>query len=766
MVKYPWLKGFIIIIAVIFGAVILFKTGLGLAPFPELDAFRNRSYGLVVQDRNGITLRVIPPDDGVKREWVSLDQIPEGVKRTFIRAEDRRFYVHPGIDPISVIASAWRNARAGKTVSGASTITMQLARIIKPHPQGMKGKLIEAWDAMRLEAKLSKREILELWFNGIPFGSNIEGLGAMARNRFGLAADQLDDAHAAVLAVVPRRPSLYDPLYNESRSLQAAVLLSRRCNLHIDEETLREVITGTRNIHDKDRAPFYAPHFTDRLARLVQDEHDPSRRIVKSTLDLRMQTLAEQQLRNELFQLSHNRVGNGAILLIENATGNILVYAGSRSWFDEDSQGKIDGIRVLNQPGSCLKPFLYALAMDSGIGPGDILPDLPSVFGGSEAYIPSNFDRRFNGPVRMRVALASSLNIPAVYTLERLGVTRFEGYLEQLGFYSISDRMGTHGTGLALGNAEVSLEEMVCGFAAFPRGGSPAQLQFYQSAEKKKQDGLKGKTDPVISSGTAWVICDILSDPASRYPGFGPAPVFQLPFPVMFKTGTSNQFQNIWALAATEQYTVGVWMGNFSGETVIGKTGSSIPAGIASNLLKQLISGQEEGQFPNSRVSYSTAGHVGGPVPAGLVQRDICALSGMLYTSRCTGSVREWFPDNEIPGDCSWHRGSDVVYPPEYQSWIVERFRTAGTERNQNAGIRIPSPGSVFYIDPSFPGSAQAIRVETYGFDPGAGVFVDGVMYGNINNAGVFMLPLARGRHGIEVEDDSGKYASVEIEVR
>ena len=745
------------------GYIILFFLIPALLPFPELEDYKTRSYGTVVEDRNGITLRVIPPEDGVKREWTSLDQIPAGVRRVFIKAEDRRFYFHPGVDLFSVAGSALRNITAGKTVSGASTITMQLARIIKPHSRGMAGKVTEAWDALRLEAKLSKNEILELWFNGIPFGSNIEGLGAMARNRFGLPVNQLDDVQAAVLAVVPRRPALYDPLYDESNSLRAALDLSERCRLNFDEGTLRAVILETRNVPAEDSTPFYAPHFTGRAVQEIRSSTEESPRIIKSTLDLPVQQFAEQQLRNELFQLMRNRVGNGAVLVIENDTGNVLVYAGSKSWFDDESQGKIDGVRVMNQPGSCLKPFLYAMALDSGFGPNEILPDLPTVFGGSEAYIPSNFDRRFNGPVRMRIALASSLNIPAVYTIERLGVARFEEYLGRLGFSSVASNAGIHGTGLALGNAEVSLEELVCAFAAFPRGGIPARLRFdYLQDDSAGQKNVAD--DQVISAQASWVISDILSDPASRYLGFGPALVFQLPFPAMFKTGTANQFQHIWALGATRQYTVGVWMGNFSGETVVGRTGSSIPARIASNILKRLETGSGEGA-PKPGVMIKQ-GHVGGPVPAGLVQRSICSLSGMLLTDSCTGKTEEWMASEDIPGPCTWHRGTSVVYPPEYQAWIVERFRSAGTEQSEYAGIRIPSRGSVFFIDPSFPDSAQAVRIETYGFAPGTEVFVSGMAAGKINSAGVFMLPLSRGRHTIQIEDGQGNYAETEFEVR
>jgi penicillin-binding protein 1C len=342
-----------------------------------------------------------------------------------------------------------------------------------------------------------------------------------------------------------------------------------------------------------------------------------------------------------------------------------------------------------------------------------------------------------------------------------MGVNRFEQYLAALGFYSIAEKMGMHGTGLALGNAEVSLEELVCAFAAFPRGGSPAKLQLYNTSEDDKPiiAEVSENNTFVMTPETAWLISDILSDKASRFPGFGPAPVFQLPFPAMFKTGTSNQFQNIWALAATEQYTVGVWMGNFSGETVVGTTGSAIPARIAANILNQL-------EFDAGNRTSSLDAHVGGMIPSGLSEQEICTLSGMLASQYCAGSITEYYSDTNDEGLCSWHTFSGTMYPSEYQSWIVERYRNAEAGNTQNAGIRIPVSGSVFYIDPSFPKSAQAVRIETYGFENDARVFVDGSFYGSINRAGVFMLPLERGKHHIAIEDDSGRYASVDIEAR
>ena len=748
------------------GCLLGIRGGLALWPYPELALFRNRSYGLVVQDRKGLTLRVFPADDGVRREWADLEEIPAGVVRIFLRAEDRRFYLHPGVDPLAILGSALRNLRAGRVVSGASTITMQLARLIRPRSGGLWGKLREAGDALRLEARLSKKEILELWLNNIPFGSNIEGLPAMGRARFGRPAAALDENRAALLAMTPRRPRRYDPAANPEEAVTAALALSARYGLGLREAALRKAAgealqTGASGLSLLlEKAPFFAPHFTGNIAASLRAGNSPPRRLVRSTLDLGFQTYGEELLQGALSGLRDHRVTTGAILAVENDTGAIRVYVGSVSWFDEENSGKIDGVRVINQPGSCLKPFLYALALDSGFGPQDILPDLPTVFGGSEAYIPANFNRRFNGPVRLRVALASSLNIPAVYTVECLGIETFEDYLVSLGFDSIAASRGTHGAGLALGNGEVSLWELVRAFSVFPRGGFFLPLKY---TEETENDAGRRR---VMSPYAAWVISDVLSDRASRFTGFGPAPVLATPFPSMFKTGTANQFQHIWALGASQRFTVGVWMGNFSGETVIGRTGSSIPARIAAELLKAL----------ETEPSREEPGEDAPPEFAAAVP--ICALSGMSAGPDCGGALREWLPPDRIPAPCTWHRRTGLVYPPEYQSWLEEQFRSGRPGRPGRAGdwsgpgeksgafIRLPVSGGVYYLDPALPPEAQALRLETVGFSPEASVYIDRILQGSLNPAGVYALPLFRGRHRVTVEDHTGVTAWVDFEVR
>jgi penicillin-binding protein 1C len=742
---------------------------LRFLPYPELAAYQTRSWGLALLDRNRRTLRVLPARDEVKREWAPLGDIPAGAVRVFIRAEDRRFYFHPGVDLISVAGSALRNLRAGRVVSGASTITMQLARLFRPRGAGLGGKIGEAWDALRLEARLSKQEILELWLNGIPFGSNIEGVPAMTRARFGIPLARLDDCRAALLAVIPRRPARYDPAANPEAAASAASALALRCRLDLSEAAIRDAAWEASRRDAPEKAPFYAPHFTERLASLVAGL--PGRTAIRTTLDLGLQTYAEERLGAELSSLTQNRVSNGAILAIENKTGAVRVYVGSASWFNEEGGGKIDGVRVLNQPGSCLKPFLYALALDKGFSPAGVLPDIPTVFGGGEAYIPANFNRRFNGPVRFRVALASSLNIPAVYLLERLGVGAFEDYLVSLGFDSVAARAGGHGTGLALGNAEVSLEELVRGFSVFPRGGSLPELRWIEGDDDEGQsrEGSPFREKQVMSPYAAALIADILSDRASRFAGFGPAPALATEFTSLFKTGTANQFQHIWALGATGRFTVGVWMGNFSGQTVVGRTGSSIPARLAADLLAAL-----EDSAPEAAAKSAAQGAARGALDwdpgrslSGLAEEiRICALSGMAATTACPGTVTEWVPRDRLPRPCSWHGAGPARYPPEYQAWIAEHFRSGSIGREGAGGIRIPVPGSVYYLDPALPAEAQALRMETWGFSPGALVYVNGFVRGELNPAGVYVLPLSRGRQELVVEDGDGNSAMVEFEVR
>ncbi|HEY9594348.1 MAG TPA: transglycosylase domain-containing protein, partial [Spirochaetia bacterium] len=545
--------------------VLLSWAVLAAWPYPELDAFLRSGYSTRLLDRRGSLVAIVPLEGGVRREFTPLEKVPATLRDAFLAAEDRHFFVHPGVDPFAVLRALRQNRSERRTVSGASTITMQLARMIRRRGDGVRAKLWEAWDAMRLEARFSKRRVLELYLNHVPFGSQVEGVTSAARLFFGRPPAELRPEEAILLTVIPRRPASYSPRESPTAAAEAAFRLSedsglgKRWGLPRDGEEF----AGRIRIARGDDALLRAPHYVRFLLR--ERPGIVGRAEVTTTLDLRLQQRIEGEIRDQVWAYASQRMTTGAGVVFDNRNGDLLAYVGSADWADAENGGQNDGVLATNQPGSCLKPFLYALALERGFGPSTVLPDIAQDFGGAEVYVPVNFNRRFNGPVRLRVALASSLNVPAVYTLQRLGVQAFADFLLSAGFSSIASQRESLGVGLALGNAEVSLWELARGFALFPRGGIPLTVRLLST------DPVARGGERIVSPYTAAEICHILSDQPSRFLGFGQARVMNTPFAAMFKTGTANQFQHVWALGATPGHTVGIWMGNFSGETIIGR---------------------------------------------------------------------------------------------------------------------------------------------------------------------------------------------------
>jgi penicillin-binding protein 1C len=731
-------------------------------PYPQLDQFLERPVSTEYLDRYGELLYVEPLEDGLRRIYRPLEELPGSLVSVFLAAEDRRFYLHPGVDLPAVLRSTWLNLLEGRTVSGASTVTMQLARIISPPDRGgrLSAKLSEAVNSLRLEARLSKEEILYLWLNSIPFGYRCEGVSAAAWTFFDRPLEELEPESFALLAVIPRRPERYNPYLHPREAVQAASRIKplRR------EPYAPEELEARAALARPGSWPNHAPHFINYLKTLdkTRDETvvpESSRSTpwrITTSLDRELSLELQQQIDDTLNQYTANRLGNGAALVADNRTGEILAWIGSRNFWDEEHRGQIDGVLVKNQPGSTLKPFLYALALENGFLPNTILPDLPLDLGSEEVYQPMNFDRRFNGPVRLRVALASSLNVPAVYMINRLGVDSFAAYLIDLGFDSLISQRSFLGSGIALGNAELTLFELLQGYTLFSRGTEPVMLTPWR----------RNREEPSASPGAASAryaveaVRDILGDNRSRVPGFGSESVMDLPFPSLFKTGTANQFQNIWAIGAVPEYTVGVWIGNFTGETVIGTTGSSIPASIAARVLTLL-------HRPGS--SYSP--------PAGSKRQSICALSGMAAGDNCPAGVLEYLPQDHELSPCTWHHPGEsgrveVRYPERYQVWASRR--EAGQVEyggSAEAVIHIPRRGAVFFFDPSLPPEHQALRVEAAGLGPppyGLSAFLDGrAVYYQESDLPLFYLPLSgRGRWNIEVTGSSGESATSSFTVR
>ena len=762
-------------------------------PFPELDAFMQRDWSTRVYDRGGNLIQILALENGIRREFTAYEAMPPDAVRIFLTAEDKDFFSHRGIDVAAIARAAYQNISSGKRVSGASTVTMQLARLVVPaKKRTLFAKLREARNALRIERRLSKQAILEFYLNSIPFGFQTEGLTSAARNFFALPLSELTAEQLCCLAVIPRRPAGYNPLeHPEACAEKAAVLYHSvfgqesagqdgQQDMQLKDRLLQAARTATRFEY-----PFGMPHYIEYLVRRYKaGDFHRQQEIAKQSLsaspkaapqalppdwyltaDSALSAQAELLLRSQLKNNSQARVHNGAILVIENATGNILVWIGSNSYFDDESNGKIDGVTALNQSGSSSKPFLYALALEQGWRPSDVLPDIPMRFGKEEAYIPRNFNNRFNGPVRLRVALASSLNIPAVYILNKIGIETYLHTLEELGFQSIGTEGTDAGLSLALGSAPVPLYELVRAFSVFPRDGVLFPLRSFTDGSTA-DDFFEPRE--VFSTDTARLICSMLSDSSARAKGFGFSSTLKTPFPSIFKTGTANQFQSLVALASSSAFTVGVWMGNFAGDTVIGKTGSSAPAAIARDILVRLHRQPlVDGTFTPTHAFAE---------PEHWHRESVCALSGIPAGSACPNVVQEYLPSTftafnrydtyerenaqygqegdkyqQGDGTCTWHRTKNgrmvTVYPEEYRRWFanVTRHGAIGQSNNALTVIR-PADGSHFVSSPHY----STIPIEiTGGAEDTVQIIYDEHTPFILNRPFSGNLPLEKGKHRI-----------------
>lgn len=674
--------------------------------------------------------------NGDKREYSPLEEIPDLIKNIFITIEDKRFFYHYGFDVFAIARSFFLNIKYNRNISGASTITMQLARIINPHKPGFKGKLIELFNAVRLESKLSKKEILELWFNSIPFGNQAVGIESASKIYFGISIDQLAPAQVLALSIIPRSPLLYNTKNNSDKLIETAKKLKKRIKYKITDN---DIIYGIKNIKNFNW-PYKACHFVNYVEKNLDLDTFSKGLPVKTSLDLNLNEFIEEKIRLNLTTYKESRLNNASALVIDNNTGEILSYVGSQDFFDKVKQGEIDGVHILNQPGSAIKPFLYGYAIEKGFYPNTILPDIQLDFGKEAIYIPYNFNLRFNGPVRLRVALASSLNVPSVYLITRVGVRNFIDKLLELEFSSVENQKENLGSGIAVGNLSVSLYEMVRAFSVFPRGGKKNNLIFIKSEPREFADDIN-----VYDDYTAGIICDILSDSQSRTPGFGTAKNFTTPFPSMFKTGTSNQFNNIWAFGATPDFTAGVWFGNFSGETVIGRTGSSIPAFIVKQILMRIVTDAKDFKLPDN-----------------LNKVIICPLSGCLTNSSCPGAVYEYLPkDIKLP-ICDYHYFENnkvkIKYPPIYALWAKNhghevQIINKNSDFNYPKIIR-PNDQTVFYYDPTIMDNEQIIKLEViHNKRENLNLFINQTLYKTLDYPYSCNLPLKKGKWLIEVKN-------------
>ena len=533
-----------------------------MLPLPALD--RGHDATVLVLASDGSILRGFLTADGKWRLPIEPGKVDPLYRRMLVAAEDARFAWHPGIDPFAVLRAAAQFALSGHIVSGASTLTMQVARLLEAHPRLLSAKLGEMAKALALERRLSKDQVLGFYLTLAPFGGNLEGVRAASLAYFGKEPTRLSAAECALLVAIPRSPERLRP----DRHPEAARVGRDRVLLRMAEAgVISPVALAEASTEDVPRVrlamPFRAPH----LARELRNE-DPAASIHRTTIDPLLQQRVEALLKREVLALDPQAAI--AAIVVDNRDRRVLAYAGSADFNAVARRGTLDMARAVRSPGSALKPFIYAMAFDRLIiHPETVLEDRPRHFGD---YAPSDFDGRFQGDVSARQALQYSLNLPAVAVLDRLGPSRFAAALATAGVkLRLPEPTADPGLALALGGAGITLADLVRLYAALSNGGEVAPLRY-------RPDDPPARGVPIFGPLGAWYVNDILAE-APPPPGVLPAEI-RRGRTLAFKTGTSYGFRDFWAIGYDPEVTIGVWAGRPDGTPMPGRSGRVTAAPI------------------------------------------------------------------------------------------------------------------------------------------------------------------------------------------
>ncbi|MEG5052377.1 MULTISPECIES: penicillin-binding protein 1C [unclassified Microcoleus] len=647
-----------------------------LAPIRTADIAQEQS-AIEFSDRNGLPLGTILTRDQEHTATVPLNQVSSHFLRAIIAAEDSQFYQHGATDAIAIARALLEAAQAKHLVSGASTITMQLARMLEPAPRTLPNKVRELWLSWRIFAGMNRDEILESYINRLPMSGNIYGVEAASRTYFGISAADINLAQASLLAAIPNDPNNLNPYYRwQSLKKRQTYVLDRMVkDKYITRSQAERALTEEILLAPVKQRIIAAPHFLFWLSNQLPKQH-PSH--IRTTIDRSLQQFVEAQVQQVVNSLSPHNVHNAAALVINNHTGEILAYVGSPDYFNQTEIGRNDGVQALRQPGSTLKPFLYELALEKrAIRANTILADVPTYYAipGAKLYSPTNYnDRTFLGPVRVRIALANSLNIPAVRVLEKVGVSNFLNRLHELEFEHLTQTPEYYGLGLVLGSGEVSLFELARAYVTLARQGEFTPLVSTFNAAKTSN------SQPVIQRKISALITNMLSDAHARAQEFGVESVLALPFPTAVKTGTSSDFRDTWTVGFTTDYTVATWVGNFNGDRMKKVSGVMGAAPLWNHIMLHLHEHQEPATFPTLK---------------GLVQRPICAISGWRPKPDCPSVVQEYF-DTEDISKYETESGS-LTLSEEYNGWLAKQSNSSLS--NSNFKIVFPQNDDYFLMN-------------------------------------------------------------------
>lgn len=569
----------------------------------------------LVRAADHTVLRLTLATDGQYRLWTPLERIADPMVTALLLKEDRFFFHHPGVNPIALARAAWSTWVRGHR-QGGSTLTMQLARRLEGlNTRTVAGKLRQIGLALWLEARHSKRDLLEAYCNLVPMGGNIEGVGAAARVYFAKEAEHLTLAESLALAVLPQKPTGrldFGPEQQQARGRLAAVWRSRHPLASTGIELAEETVVR------RGRLPFLAPHFTDALLRKPSTGQE-----IDTTLDLRLQHLTERLLGRYLAEQGNRGLVNGSVLLVDRRDMAIKALVGSADYFDPAIHGQVNGTAARRSPGSTLKPFVYGLALDQGlIHPLSILTDSPTAFG---PFQPENFDGRFAGPIPARDALIRSRNVPAVWLAQRLQAPDLHGFLRTAGVGGL--RSAAHyGLSLVLGGGELTMEELVGLYGMLANDGRLRPL-------RSRRDDPHVEGTPLLSPRAAFLVRDMLTvnpRPDGR-------PTGGRGWPVAWKTGTSWGFRDAWTVGLVGDYILAVWIGHFDGHahpSLIGlKAAAPLFLRIADALELTLADDKPSPAQP----------------PPGLIRVEVCAASGDLPNRWCPHTVPTWFMPGVSP---------------------------------------------------------------------------------------------------------------------
>ncbi len=705
-----------------------------LADLPPLDDLHRYSGALSskVYDRYGRLLYEMPPPYGGFHTPVALSEVPEALRQAIVATEDARFYQNPGIDFKAILRSAWWNLRSGHIISGASTITQQLARnlLLSPderYEQSYSRKLREAILAWRITDRYSKDEILELYLNEIYFGNLAYGVEAAAQTYFGKHVRDLDLAECALLAGLPQSPPLYNPFEHleAAKERQAVVLRLMVEQGYISQEQARQAKEEKLYFAP---TPFEirAPHFVMYVRSLLEQELgqetlEEGGLSIYTTLDLDLNETARDLVRYRLARLAgchgqrtncppggHN-VRNAALVALDPQTGEILAMLGSPDYFSARIDGAVNGTTALRQPGSSIKPITYAAAFESRrLTPATMMLDVRTSFVTREGtpYVPLNYDLQWHGPVLLREALASSYNLVAVKVLDTIGVEAMTGLARRLGITTFDDpdRLGL---AVTLGGGEVRLLEETAAYAAFANGGYTvrpvAVLRVEDADGHLLWSQTPGMGNQVLDERVAYLISNILSDNVARIPGFGEESPLKLSRPAAVKTGTTTDFRDNWTVGYTPDLVVGVWVGNADNEPMREISGVSGAAPIWHDFMEAALKGTPVHEFQR---------------PDGLVEVEVCALSGQLPGPDCPHRVTELFLEGTQPTQtCTLHLPiSDFRFPISESGLQVADAAVPMENRKSKIQnllmMNLPDAGAVYRLDPALPREAQRIEVE------------------------------------------------------